>query len=536
MAVNRATSLPGLWRSHSVAKRVISVWRGSITEGEYAYAGQLILQGIPPYSLAYNMKFPGTYYAYAALMAVFGETSWGVHAGLLLINVLTALLLFLLVRRLAGNLAAAVASSAFAILSVDRWIMGVFAHATHFVLPPVLGGLLLLSRPDPSARVVRTIVAGAMLGLAVLMKQQALPFVVLGLAWIVWDDWRSTRLGRDTLKHVVALAAGALIPLAVICIVFLAQGVLDRFWFWTFQYAREYVSEVPLDEAWPAFQMGWSDITQKTWPIWGLAGLGIAVLWFARFASGIRARVTLFAAASVLSILPGFFFRQHYFILLLPVAALLAGLAAVALDRGLSRALGARPARVVAIAICASVLGAYIVTERAYLFTMPVRDLSRSVYGANPFVEAPEIARYIEARTSPGDRIAVFGSEPEVYFYSKRKSATGYIYTYALMEPQPYASRMQDEMIREIEAGAPKYVVAVLIGTSWLARPGSDQRIISWFQRYMTSCFEQVGLVDIHSVDRTTIKWDAEGPGYKPQSQNLVAIYKRTGPDSCRGG
>ena len=30
-------------------------------EGEYAYAGRLILEGIPPYSIAYNMKFPGTY-------------------------------------------------------------------------------------------------------------------------------------------------------------------------------------------------------------------------------------------------------------------------------------------------------------------------------------------------------------------------------------------------------------------------------------------------------------------------------------------
>src|ERR1700678_1899658 len=28
-------------------------------EGEYAYAGQLFLQGIPPYQLAWNMKFPG---------------------------------------------------------------------------------------------------------------------------------------------------------------------------------------------------------------------------------------------------------------------------------------------------------------------------------------------------------------------------------------------------------------------------------------------------------------------------------------------
>ena len=27
-------------------------------EGEYAYAGQLMLQGIPPYEFAYNMKLP----------------------------------------------------------------------------------------------------------------------------------------------------------------------------------------------------------------------------------------------------------------------------------------------------------------------------------------------------------------------------------------------------------------------------------------------------------------------------------------------
>src|SRR5437016_14469074 len=37
-------------------------------EGEYAYAGQLMLQGIPPYRLAYNMKFRGVCAAYALIM------------------------------------------------------------------------------------------------------------------------------------------------------------------------------------------------------------------------------------------------------------------------------------------------------------------------------------------------------------------------------------------------------------------------------------------------------------------------------------
>ena len=30
-------------------------------EGEYAYAGRLILDGVPPYQGIYNMKLPGTY-------------------------------------------------------------------------------------------------------------------------------------------------------------------------------------------------------------------------------------------------------------------------------------------------------------------------------------------------------------------------------------------------------------------------------------------------------------------------------------------
>ena len=72
-------------------------------EGEYAYAGQLILQGIPPYELAYNMKLPGTYFAYAAGMALFGQTAAGVHLTLLVVNSLSGILVFLLGRKLAGK-------------------------------------------------------------------------------------------------------------------------------------------------------------------------------------------------------------------------------------------------------------------------------------------------------------------------------------------------------------------------------------------------------------------------------------------------
>src|ERR1039458_5372696 len=58
-------------------------------EGEYAYVSQLMLQGIPPYKLAYTMKLPGTHAAYALILAAFGQTSAGIHFGLLLVNAAT---------------------------------------------------------------------------------------------------------------------------------------------------------------------------------------------------------------------------------------------------------------------------------------------------------------------------------------------------------------------------------------------------------------------------------------------------------------
>ena len=68
-------------------------------EGEYAYMGQLILQGIPPYSEAYNMKFPGTYLMYAVIMAIFGQTIEGIHIGLMIVNCAAILLMYLLARK-----------------------------------------------------------------------------------------------------------------------------------------------------------------------------------------------------------------------------------------------------------------------------------------------------------------------------------------------------------------------------------------------------------------------------------------------------
>src|SRR5437870_9369376 len=86
-------------------------------EGEYAYFGQLLLQGIPPYAQAYNFKMPGIYAVYALMLAAFGQTPAGIHLGLLVVNVVTIALLFLVVRRRFDTRVAVVAAVTFAGLS-----------------------------------------------------------------------------------------------------------------------------------------------------------------------------------------------------------------------------------------------------------------------------------------------------------------------------------------------------------------------------------------------------------------------------------
>ena len=149
-------------------------------EGEYAYAGQLILQGIPPCELAYNMKLPGTYFAYAAGLAVFGQTTAGVHLTLLAVNSLTCLFLFLFGRQLAGPVAGVAACAAYAVLSLSPAVLGLAGHATQFVVLFAVPGAWALWSALATGRRWLFVLAGGLFGVAFMMKQPGLCFGLFG--------------------------------------------------------------------------------------------------------------------------------------------------------------------------------------------------------------------------------------------------------------------------------------------------------------------------------------------------------------------
>jgi 4-amino-4-deoxy-L-arabinose transferase-like glycosyltransferase len=500
-------------------------------EGEYAYAGQLALQGVPPYTHVYNMKFPGTYYAYSAIMALGGQSTRAIHLGLMVVNCATILLVFALGRRLLDDLTAAVAAAIFALLTLDRGVLGIWGHATHFALLFALGGIALLVCARHPARVGTLLCAGFLLGTAVLMKQHAAAYFAGGLALVFHECLGRGR--RDYWAAVRAagwLGSGFALPLLVVAAALVGQGVFGKFWFWTITYGREYVNAVPARDVIPNLLYGLGRVTEKTHLVWGLAATGLVALVISNWPAKTRAVVIGLTAISFLAVCPGFYFREHYFILLLPAIALLAAIALEGAGRLLLRAkAGPRAARTVSLFLFLVCAGQYTLSERHYLFSMSTDDIIRQRYKANIFLEAVEIANYIRGHSASTDVIAILGSEPEIFFYSGRRSATGHIYVYALMEAQPHAHRMQEEMIREIESAQPLYLVSVRTYASWLYRPGSDRALFDWARRYTLDRYDQVGIVVADGTGLSRVLWKEPAEESEPRSQTLARIYRRKG-------
>jgi hypothetical protein len=571
-------------------------------EGEYAYAGQLILQGVPPYKEAYNMKLPGTYAAYAVIMAVFGQSPSGIRLGLTLVNAVSIVLVFRLGRRLLDEAAGVSAAAAFALLSLSPSVLGLAAHATHFVLLAALCGIWLLVKalerppPDRPSRMAfqasaLVFASGLMFGLAFLMKQHGVFFGLFGalyLLWVRYSEWRAAAMmrrqqlsvrrprqqtgseitgppSRPSLARMTLdlgwFALGWVLPYALTCLVLWAAGAFSHFVFWTITYAREYASAISVVNAPATLRAGLRVVVGPNLLFWLLPWVGALVMWWderlveyrprsevrrprsntqsPRFgttgddAEARQSRVpspcfflTALLICSFASVSVGLYFREHYFITVLPVLALLTGVAVshalhlLKHDQTIELFLA-----VPILGLFAIALGAALIGHGSVWLTLPRAQALRSVFGSTLFAETARAADYLKAHAPKGARVAVLGSEPEIYFLSGRRSASGYIYMYPLMEAHPHALKMQEEMITEIERARPEYVVYIDDDFSWLTQPASARKVLEWWKDYWATNLDLV--MTSHVEERRERGSDMDKPLKEVPTVKHILIFRR---------
>lgn len=501
-------------------------------EGEYAYAGQLILQGTTPYKLAFNMKFPGVYFMYAFLMAVFGQSCAGIHIGVILITSLTALLVFFIGRELLSEGGSLFATAMYVCLAALPKAAALAGHAAHFVSLFVCVGFFAVVLAQKRNFLFWWFASGTAFGMAILMKQNAALFPAFIISWNIGKAFLSKTL-KGSARFVFVFCGGCILPFVVVAVGFAIAGVWDRFVFWTFDYARQYVSILPLGAAPGQFAVGFDPVFESgIWPWFAGVG-GLFFLWRKGEWKGPAELAAVMFLGGMIATVPGFYFRNHYFLIAMPGLALLNAIFVMTVAKALKDSKMEVWSKWLPVCLAIFLLGDLFVNNFYEWFeTAPVK-LTRELYGNCPFPEAVPIAKYLKDHTSPSDTVAVIGSEPEIFFLSHRHSASGYIYLYSLTEPQRLAPRMGKEFTAQIEKARPKYAVYVNIASSWysLVLPESlrfASAIQNWWASYSTN-YVLVGSVKI-SMDAgrpSRFMWDGQLLTDSVSTNDDLLIYQR---------
>jgi len=416
--------------------------------------------------------------------------------------------------------------------------MGSAAHATHFVILAALGGFLVLLRGLESRRALTLFWSGLLFGIAVLMKQHGVFLGVFAFGVLLYNEWSSKIAansagssagslqypGTDAkksllpgLRRLAVFSFGTVVPYALTCLILWRAGVFDKFWQWTVVYASGHSLRYSFQSLASYFQSIVGDDF-----FWGLGAVGFFFLcadraiprWTKGFVAGLF-------VASFLAVSPGFYFFPHYFVLMLPAVGLLVGAGCTLVRQKLRRSgLGAFGSIVPAAVFLAGCGMAISKHERFHWSYFEGSHVA--------FVAAPELAHYISNHSSPASRVAVLGSEPEIYFYAHRHAASGYIYMYDITSRAVHAPAMKQEMFREIEAAQPEFVLDVHDPFSWsVGFSPAEQSIREWLDEYLKSGNYQRVAVAENVAGQIVYRWDANAAGYSPASKFYISIYQR---------
>ena len=256
---------------------------------------------------------------------------------------------------------------------------------------------------------------------------------------------------RQILGRAAIYSAGCVISFLAVCLWLKIAGFFPSFSLWTFTYIREYATAISFGNGVGNAGRTLERIFQSASLLYLLAGMGLGCLLPRRVESNKRIFLASLITFSAQAESPYIYFRKHYVIVLAPAVALLAAVGVTSVSHGLARKFQwpwlVHLGFLLGIFACLQSLFA----DRLVLFSLTPREACRAVYGINPFPESIEIARYIEENSSKDQRVFVLGDEPEIYFYSHRLSANSQIYPSQTMDPRPYAHKMQERMISEIE-------------------------------------------------------------------------------------
>lgn len=446
-------------------------------EGEYAYSAWLMRHDGVPYRDAFMQKPPMIVYTYLAGQLIGGDSVWvpRVLAALFLGGATAGLAAFarLEIGKGAGLVAAWIATPMFTLPALVPFA----ANTEAFMLLPLMMTLLLYARHRGRAGGIEWFAAGCSAVVSLMYK----PIDVYLLFFVasVWvaETWIESRDPMRVARLAACGFAGGTVVAIGVLAWFLAKDGGRSFWEavvrFNVYYSRSGAGTFAALAAqmkilWPSWWIvlilpGWLLI--RRWPRW----------WF---------HLGL-AAASLLGIYQSW--HGHYYLLWVPFLAVAATAAIQSIGGECEKRWGPVVARAWVLGFSGVVVLVCLMPARG-LVTLAPDELTVRLYGSgNPFVESREVAARVASLTRGDAYVYVAGSEPQILYYARRRSATRFVIAYPLMIDTPFAAVYQNEAVEDLTRHPPAVVVVARSPFSWLRQSTSPEI----FFRYLTNLLDR---------------------------------------------
>ncbi|MER5438055.1 glycosyltransferase family 39 protein [Streptomyces sp. NPDC002790] len=351
-------------------------------EGYLAVQARLLAHGGSLYETVVDRKPPLVPWLYEAVFAVFGSDSLTpVRVCAVLAHVVTAVLLASLARRRWGDTPGRTAGVLYLLLSIGLNPEDTQAATFEvFMLPWTAAALWCADRRNWA-------LCGAAISGAFLTKQTG-GAVLVPAVWLLWRaGWPRSGLLR--------CGVGALAPVAAAALLTNPTG----FAFWTVTGSGAYASITGSE-----LHVLLRGLTNAAILSVACAGVLPAIVRVLRIARTGCADLWLWLASSAIAVVFGFHFFGHYYLQLVPPLALLGTLALHILTREHQRR------ALLASSCCAALF-------LTWGLLAPRTDLAHT----------ERLATAVRERTTPDDRILIWGMHPEAYWLSNRTPASRFL-------------------------------------------------------------------------------------------------------------
>jgi len=500
-------------------------------EGAYAYSGKIILNGAKTFTDIGSQRLDGVFYAYSVLIFLFGYSIKALHLAFLVVNLGSTIMLFFLMRKLINNMAGLGASAFFALLSMTAHVSGFTTQSEHLVAFSIIAAFLSLAYFFETKKIWQLIVSGILFSFAFQIKQTSFFYGLFAGILLLYKGFFVEKISfKRNIIFILLFSFSVLFPIAIDLLVIYKNGAWPDFKLWFFDIRKQYSSLIGLKEGLDFLKLTFNEIYRDYKFFWIISFLGTVTVFFTSLALWKKITIAGLNIVGFLTIAPGNHFYGHYFLQWIPAVSICAAAFTFTVQDILKNKLQLKWLSTFApLAIIFFSVVANLNNLSKYYFNPDHTQILREVYGINPFPESKVIADKLNSLMKPDDKLAVLGTEIQMYVYTNKISPSRFAGSGALLEfPVAQSKEWQNEFIRDVEKASPRFLVFFYHPVSWMASPKTENLIFPWYDKFTAEKYKIIGYADMYD-NVTYYVWEPDIDLVKkpPKSNYRIYVFER---------